>query len=120
MDKKQVKVNLNIVMVHIIQGHFIIINYMGKEYIYGVMGGNIMVIGNLIELMEKVFLNGLMGENILGIIRMIKNMDMVYLNGLMGKNIKVIGKMGNKMEKEKIIILEIILGLKDFIEMGKK
>ena len=60
-----------------------------------------------------------MEENILVIIKKIKNMDMEYSNGRMGKNIKVIGKMGNKMEKGKIIILEKMFGRKDFGKMEK-
>ena len=48
MDKKQERENLNMVMDHIIQEHFIIINYMGKVNIFGVMEENIMEIGNLI------------------------------------------------------------------------
>ena len=48
MDKKQERGNLNTAMVHIIQEHFIIINYMEKENISGVMEENIMEIGNLI------------------------------------------------------------------------
>ena len=48
MDKKQERGNLNTVMVHIIQEHFITINYMEKENISGVMEENIMEIGNLI------------------------------------------------------------------------
>jgi hypothetical protein len=63
MGKKQEKENLNMVMVLIILGHFIIINCMEEVYIYGVMDVNIMEIGNLIELMEKVYLNGQMEEN---------------------------------------------------------
>ena len=46
-------------------------------------------------------------------------MDMVYLNGLMEKNIKDIGKMENKMEKGKIIIQEIMFGLKAFGKMER-
>ena len=61
--------------------------------------------------------NGL--ENIQDIIKKIKNMDMVYLNGLMEKNIKDIGKMENKMEKGKIIIQEIMFGLKAFGKMER-
>ena len=47
-DKKQAKANLNMVMVHIIRERFIIINYMAKVNIFGVMEENIMEIGNLI------------------------------------------------------------------------
>ena len=64
MDKKREKENLNIMMVLIIQELFIIINYMEKVYMFGLIEENMMEIGNIIELMEKEFLNGLMGENI--------------------------------------------------------
>ena len=64
MDKKLEKGNLNIMMVLIIQELFIIINYMVKDYMFGLIEENMMEIGNIIELMEKEFLNGLMEENI--------------------------------------------------------
>jgi hypothetical protein len=48
MGKKQERGNLNMVTVLIIQEHFITINYMEKVNISGVMGENIMEIGNLI------------------------------------------------------------------------
>ena len=47
--KKQEKANLNMEMVHIILEVFIIINYMGKEHMFGLMGENIMGIGKIIE-----------------------------------------------------------------------
>jgi hypothetical protein len=46
-------------------------------------------------------------------------MDMEYLNGLMEKNIKDFGKMENRMEKEKVIIQEIMFGLKVSGKMGR-
>ena len=49
MGKKQEKGNLNIMMVLIILGRSIIINYMEKVYTFGLIGENIMVTGNLIE-----------------------------------------------------------------------
>ena len=49
MDKKLEKGNLNIMMVLIILGRSIIINYMEKVYMFGLIGENIMVTGNLIE-----------------------------------------------------------------------
>ena len=44
---------------------------------------------------------------------------MEYLNGLMGKNIKDIGKMENKMQKDKILIRDIMFGQKVFGKMEK-
>ena len=49
MDKKLEKENLNIMMARIILELFIIINYMEKVYMFGLIDENIMVIGNLIE-----------------------------------------------------------------------
>ena len=46
-------------------------------------------------------------------------MDMEYSNGLMEKNIKDIGKMENRMEKEKVIIQEKMFGQKAFGKMEK-
>ena len=117
--KRQVKGNSDMEMVLNILEPFITTNYMGKDYIFGPMVGNIMEIGKIIELKEKEFLNGLMAENILAIIKRIKNMDMEYLNGLMAKNIKDIGKMENKMEMGNVITQEKIYGLKELGKMEK-
>ena len=46
-------------------------------------------------------------------------MDMEYSNGLMEKNIKDIGKMENRMEKEKVIIQGKMFGRKVFGKMEK-
>ena len=70
--KKLGKENLNMGMDLIILELFIIINYMEKVYMFGLMVENIAVIGKIIELKGKEYLNGLMGENILDIIKKIK------------------------------------------------
>ena len=64
LGKRLGKENLSMGMGLIIPELFIIINYMEKEYMFGLMGENIVEIGKIIELKEKEYLNGLMGENI--------------------------------------------------------
>jgi len=69
------------------------------EYVNGLMGKLIKVIGSIIKKMEWVFSNGLMGVNIVDIIEMIKNMVKVPIFGLMAENISANGKMISAMEK---------------------
>ena len=49
----------------------------------------------------------MMVESILGNIKMIKKTDIEFLNGQKEKNIEDLGKMGDRMEKEKYMILKI-------------
>ena len=98
-DKKLEKENLFIMMGVIILANFLIIIFMVKANIFGLMEENMKEIGNSIKQMGKEFLNGMMEGNIVGNIKMIKIMDMVFLNALMEKNIKDFGRMENKMEK---------------------
>ena len=80
-EKNLVKGNLNGQMGLSIMENFMIIKYMGKEYIYGLIKEFLTGIGNVIKWMEKESLIGQMGENIKENIEMTKKKDMEYLNG---------------------------------------
>ena len=70
--------------------------------------------------MEEGYLFGRMEEDIKEIISIIKRKVMGDLNGMMGEYMKVVGKMGNKMEKESFIIIDKKDGKKESGKMGKE
>jgi hypothetical protein len=119
MDLKMIRGNFNGVMVLFIKGILLKIILMGKVFIFGVIKGNMKVIGLIIKWKGMVFLIGLMEEFLKVSTKMIKKMVMENLNGKMVGNIMVNGKMGNKMVKGSSIILNKMCGEKVFGKKGK-
>ena len=101
-------------MVVIILVIFIIIKFMVKENIIGMIIKDMKVNGKIIKWMVKVNFIGLMGKFILDIIFKMKKVVLGNLDGLTEEFIKDYGKMENNMEKEKFFILKIMFGKKDF------
>lgn len=91
-------------MGHGIKEHLIIMIFMGGDFMYGLMKGNMKEIGLEIKCMGKGKLfgqmEGVMKENM----KMIKSMGMVLLNGKMEGTIQGNGKTGNNMGEECILI----------------
>lgn len=107
------------VMVVFIQENLLLIIYMVKEYINGLINVNTQVIGKKIRWMVMEYLLGKMVANIKDNIWMIKNMDLVNFFGQMVECIKDIGKMVDNMEKE---FIEVVMVLKEKVngKMEKK
>ncbi len=105
--KNMVKENFIGQMPHRMKENLLIIIYVGKVDINGVMDVCIMVIGKIIKWKVKEYLHGRMEENMLGHMLMIKNMDLVYLSGQMVESMKECGKKENNMEKECILVVMV-------------
>jgi hypothetical protein len=80
-EKKMELVILFGVMVQNIMVNFMIIKFMERDCISGLIKEFIKVLGNVIKWRKRVNLVGLMEENIKENIKMIKNMVLEYLNG---------------------------------------
>jgi len=79
--------------------------YFYREFMIGLMEGDMKENGWRIRCTGKEYLNGQMAESMKGHILMIKSMGMALGLGLMVENIKVFGLRENNMAKENITIL---------------
>ena len=99
MDLKREKESLCGMIILSILGNLVMEILKGLESITGVMGENMLGIGNKIRCMEKGCLSGVMDGIMMESTVWIRRKGMECSAGLMGRGMKDIGKLGSSMEK---------------------